>query len=87
MNLNRELVRLANAERRVSLAYLLLFACAAVMVGNLLREAFHLRARASAVAAAFSARADRLAARTGPPAPATNLTVAPAVPAQPGGRS
>ncbi len=85
--MNRELVQLARGDRSLSLTYLVLLLCAGVMVGNLLREAFHLRAKAPQIAAAFSARADHLAARALLKSPHTNLTVTPAVPAHAGSQS
>lgn len=85
--MNRELVRLARRERRAGLTYLLLFVCATAMVGNLLREAFHLRAKAPEVAAALAARADHLTARATLKSPDTNLTVTPATAVPSGSRS
>lgn len=80
LTMNRELVRLARGDRSQSLIYLILGLCAAAMVTNLLRETFHLRARAPVVAAALTTRADRLAMQFQSPAPNTNLTVVPATP-------
>ncbi len=85
--MNRELVRLARRERRAGLTYLLLFVCTAAMVGNLLREAFHLRAKAPEVAAALAARADHLAARGTLKSLPTHFTVTPATPVPSGSRS